>query len=132
MSVDLTHFNRVAKDFTQRLAAFTKDETENLAIDLRRSITQKNPVLTGRSSASWNLCAKRPDLSHQPESYYGPGEERYTAQGTNIGTFRLGDTLFLTNTVPYIMDLENGSSRKAPNGFVRLTLNEFLVSGKLR
>ncbi len=32
--------------------------------------------------------------------------------------------IYITNNLPYISKLENGSSKQAPNGMVNLTMNE--------
>jgi hypothetical protein len=39
--------------------------------------------------------------------------------------FKAGDTIYLTNNLPYIRRLEEGYSQQAPAGMVALTVQEF-------
>lgn len=40
-----------------------------------------------------------------------------------VGGAKLGDVIWQTNNLPYILPLENGHSRQAPEGMVDINLN---------
>lgn len=60
------------------------------------------------------------------------GSKALGAGGTKIATAELGDTIYITNNLPYIEPLENGWSSQAPTGMVKTTVAEFnrIVAGK--
>jgi len=108
--------------FTSDLQKFSKAtgieiETvvRKLSFEVLKGVTQKTPVDTGRAKANWNL---------------GYGSINYTI--TNATTFRLimppkgrgNKVIYITNSLPYITKLENGSSKQAPQGMVGLTMND--------
>ena len=44
--------------------------------------------------------------------------------GRVLKNFELGDTIFIYNNVEYILDLEWGSSKQAPQGMFRISFDE--------
>lgn len=107
-NVDLTKF---AKSMNIELETVVR----KLAFEVYKGVTQKTPVDTGRAKANWMLG-------------YGSINSRIT----NNTTFSLVQPpkgsgkrpIYITNNLPYISKLENGSSKQAPNGMVNLTMNE--------
>lgn len=125
MGVDLTGFRAVRARFTAGLDREVRHIVVGSAIELRDNFARANPVLTGRSSASWNAKARRLDAFKQPESYYGPGPERISAGRIDVDSWRLGDAVHVSNGQNYIWALETGHSKQAPSGFVRVELDSY-------
>ena len=80
------------------------------------------PVDTGRARANWVVSFRVPSRA-QPVKPNKEGkitnpEGRALAQGrSTIERWRPGSgTIWISNNVPYIVELDNGSSRQAPNG----------------
>lgn len=92
-------------------------------LETRRLLAARNPVLTGRSAASWNASVGRPDTRHQPATYNNPGG-RLADGRVAVDRWPVGATGHITNTVPYIERLEHGHSKQQPNGWVLATLVE--------
>jgi len=106
-----------------------------VALELFRRVILKTPVDTGRARANWQVT-----IGAIASGTVEIDDKRGTA---TIGKataasrgFKAGDTIYLTNNLPYIMRLEEGGypdgpmivdgfSRKAPNGMVALTVQEF-------
>jgi len=88
---------------------------------IRRSVASRTPVLSGRAQASWNLSVGGPDTSEKGPTYNRPGNS-IDAGNVNVSGFRLGQNLFISNSIDYIDDLNAGSSSKAPAAFVEMTL----------
>ena len=82
------------------------------ALSLFAKIVQRTPVDTGRARGNWMAGLNR-------ASDNSGGYQSVVARA------RLGDSLFLTNNLPYIKDLEEGTSAQAPAGMVRVTATEF-------
>ena len=86
-----------------------------LSFEVLKGVTQKTPVKTGRAKANWNL---------------GFGSINYNI--TNATTFRLivppkgsgNKVIYITNSLPYITNLENGDSKQARGGMVKPTMSE--------
>jgi hypothetical protein len=110
----VTDVGRFQADVERRLTKVMRGVT----FDLWNRVTRKNPVLTGRSRAAWNVAINRADTSVPPE-----GEYKYPSPPA-IGGIRHTDTIVLSNNLPYIKRLEEGHSGQAPSGFVRISVEE--------
>jgi len=87
------------------------------ALSLFSSIVRRTPVDSGRLRGNWSAGINRPK------------DETGEYQST-VARARLGESLFLTNNLPYAQVIENGrvgnkGSYQAPKGMVRVTISEF-------
>lgn len=82
-------------------------------------IIKKTPVDTGRAIGAWVATIDAID------SYIAEGirtEDSALAQALIKAKLAVGHNFYLTNNLPYILKLEYGSSKQAPQGMVRLTV----------
>ena len=80
-------------------------------------IVMRTPVDTGNARVNWRVAVNSIDTA------YLPGLVRSTSRDMSaITNFSIGDYIAISNSTPYIVYLENGSSRQAPNGMVAVTL----------
>jgi hypothetical protein len=86
-------------------------------------IVMKNPVDTGRSQNNWNVGINNVDSSVTSEGNKDKSAVIRAAQNI-LRRIKGGDVIWITNNVDYIEYLEDGSSDKAPNGMVAITLRE--------
>ena len=103
--------------FTAQLEAFAKKTNQRIdtvvnktCFELSNSIVKKTPVDTGMARNNW-----MPSINT-------------ITDGGNIPSMAnkaYGNIYYFTNNLPYIRRLEYGWSKQAPNGMVRLTLQEF-------
>tara|TARA_Y100000310_G_scaffold255696_1_gene263232 strand:- start:10476 stop:10889 length:414 start_codon:yes stop_codon:yes gene_type:complete len=95
-----------------------------VALDALRGIVLKNPVDTSRSQSNWNVTLDTPsDDADYKRMEDNPGG--VIARGAStIDKARIGTDIWITNNIDYIVKLEHGHSRQAPNGMVRPTLEE--------
>ncbi len=106
---DINRFSKqtgVALDKAVRKIAFKSFEM----------IVKKTPVDTGRARGNWNVSVDSIDRS--------VNEEATVPQTMNV---KKGDgmkPIFITNSLDYIHDLEDGTSTQAPRGMVAITVNE--------
>jgi hypothetical protein len=87
--------------------------------DIGSDIQKATPKDTGRAKTGWqwqvgSITAFKPP----PGTYASP-------PAPMVPGFALGDTLYLANNVEYIKVLEDGWSRQAPAGMVKVTLTRW-------
>lgn len=100
----------------------SKGKTElfvkKLLLDIDASLVAKSPVDTGRFRANWILGNGSVDTSTF---------ERFEASNNApiINSIKVnGQTIYITNSLPYANRLEYGWSDQSPQGMVRVTLAE--------
>jgi len=95
----------------------------DIALEIYRQFVRRNPVLTGYSRANWNISIDDPErfVSEPPAKGQGVLPPPVVSLADVEGGKRLAD-VYIVNGVKYIAALELGSSSKAPEGMVRITL----------
>lgn len=93
------------------------DQTRRAVIvELYGSVILDTPVDTGRARGNWQTSVGQPVGGVIARD--DKGGSAATAQvSSNLG--KLGDTVFMSNNLPYIEGLEEGDSKQAPAGMVR-------------
>ncbi len=89
-------------------------------IDLSTEIILTTPVDEGRLRANW-----MPAVNKFNDSTTDSTDERKAIGSTikEANSYRLGDTLTLTNNLPYAQRIEDGYSKtKAPAGMVKVNI----------
>jgi hypothetical protein len=112
-----------------------------IAFDALRSIVMKSPVDTGRFRGSWRVGINRTDLSVEAapvlevttdkkgnQKTKKPSKSAISQKAITLGKAKManatwGDSIMITNNLPYGYKLEYGSSKQAPAGMVRLTFS---------
>lgn len=96
------------------------------ALQLQASMIEKSPVDTGRFKSNWQcgLGGMNGDTNAK-EGSDALGRTEVVLQG-----FKAGQTIFLSNNLPYAKKLEYGHSKQAPAGIVRLTVQDFAQAVK--
>lgn len=82
-----------------------------VALVVDTTLVNTTPVDTGRARSNW-----MPSLNVPNVRIVEPGD--ITSVDTVFSKYKIGDTILITNSLPYIKFLNAGSSRKAPAGFV--------------
>jgi hypothetical protein len=94
------------------------------ALELQSGMVERSPVDTGRFKGNWacGIGTINTDTS-QGEDKSGQGALGRTA--TTLQGWKPGQTIVLSNSLPYARRLENGWSDQAPGGMVRLTVQAY-------
>lgn len=147
MSVNLEQFRRSLKREQAKLVdAAVRDTQIAVAQHVYERVILRTPVLTGHARHNW-MPSVNTQVEEEQEGVFGGVEtgepitaaERMRWKDT-IKALRLlpvGQTLWITNNVPYILKLEfggypagpgtiDGFSRKAPHGMLGITVREIL------
>lgn len=124
-------------DLAQSLEAKAKaidktvsDMAVKVAMNLLNTLVYRTPVDTSAALSNWQVRLDSPAMNFiQP---YVPGYNGYTqtasaAQTLLVGNAVLenkkpGQTIYISNSTPYIRKLNSGSSRQAPAGFVEASV----------
>lgn len=91
---------------------------------LAGKVILRTPVDTGRARGNWQAQVNRPAKSVLDISDKSGSKANSEARTESVKA-KLGDKLYLTNNLPYIEGLENGTSSQAPNGMVKVAVAEF-------
>ncbi|WWA79503.1 HK97 family protein [Xanthomonas phage Kintu] len=95
-----------------------------VATEVGQSVINLTPVDTGRALSNWNAGINSPDDTYR-ETEDPMDSQTSSRLAGEFSTLKFGDTAYITNATPHIPFLEYGSSKQAPNGFVRITLARF-------
>lgn len=136
----------MARSFSQDITAFVKktgvsaDEVlRKLAFDAFGGLLRRSPVDTGRFRASWRVAINRIDQTVQPPPATAADEKpgsayrgsMQAAHATNqaaasgaISKAKFGDSVNISNNLEYAEPLENGHSKQAPQGMLKITFEE--------
>lgn len=116
--------------FRADLSRFVRRSNVNLdlvvrkvALDLLTSIVRRSPVDTGRFRGNWFVQAGLAPQTTETDDK--SGSATISKGASEVGRFKVGDQLFILNHLPYAIELENGHSKQAPSGMVKITALEF-------
>lgn len=100
-----------------------------VAMDVFHRVIIRTPVDTGRARANWQASIGAPkegELDSVNKIPVGvPGGSADLDQALIVDKHQGDDSIFLSNNLPYIEVLENGSSIQSPAGMVKVTLSEY-------
>jgi hypothetical protein len=119
--------NRFAESIDKKVEAVIRQ----IVIELFNAITLHNPVDTGYSRSNWRVSVNEPD-----ETVSVPPSDKARADTKNrtgwieapsldlsiLSNLQSTDSVFVTNSVDYVQYLEEGSSKQAPSGFLRISV----------
>jgi hypothetical protein len=122
---------RSAREKAFRLKANADILTKNVAYSIHVVLAQATPIDTGRAVSNWRVSLGDAKSDFLDEAYF-PGSKRSTAnrnidaailQGkVAIAAYQFGLPIHIYNNVPYIGDLNRGTSGQAPPGFVQTSM----------
>jgi hypothetical protein len=136
VKTNLAEFKKaLVKQAVKTMEAKAKDAQLAIGQHVFEKLILRTPVLTGHARHNW-----RPSINEQvdveQDGVFGglvTGEPvtveeraRWASVRKQIGRMPLGQTIWVSNNVPYAQRLEHGWSQKAPQGMVEITLREVL------
>ena len=121
---NLSQFNRELKDFgvkvvPERALALQK----RIALDLLSRIVFRTPVDTGRARGNWQTALGE-SSGTAIEAFDKAGTATISAGASIVNAAKPFGVISLFNNVDYINSLEGGSSKRFPEGMVRVSLAE--------
>jgi len=113
--VTVATFKMDLSKFAKHLDVEVEKVVRKISFEIYTGITQKTPVDTGRAKANWNIGFVSPNLKVDLK--------KTTFTSVSIPKGKGKRAIYITNNLPYIIKLEHGSSKQAPNGMVAITMN---------
>jgi hypothetical protein len=101
-----------------------KDFTLDVATRTFKSCIDLSPVRTGRFRGNWFPSVGQM-LVRVTDDVDKTGEKTFALGRVALSQWVPGDTIYITNSLPYAERLEYGWSKQAPAGVVRLTVQSF-------
>lgn len=124
MPTNFRQFSVALADFAERLVPEKANQFKRaVGLQLLAGVVQKTPVDTGRARANWQVSTGAP-AGGLIEGVDPSGGEAIARGAAALAQVQPGETIYISNNLPYILPLENGHSRQAPAGMVALTLAE--------
>ena len=124
-------FKSAVGSFADQLKAFAEKTQVKLetvvrkaAIDLQNGVVLRSPVDTGRFRSNWMAGIGAVDRTTVTTEDKSGDVSRARVQAA-IETWKPGQTIWLTNHLPYAKRLEYGWSKQAVGGMVRLTVQDW-------
>ena len=125
MAIDnIKEFQKQVGGFVKHAKDISEDEIRKAAFGIGlRGLILKTPIDEGTARGNWNVALESKDTSVDELANANAG----IAKGRPIiEKFKMGQTIYFTNALPYIVPLEFGYSAQAPNGMLRLTFQELI------
>lgn len=95
-----------------------------LILEVRWRVAMRTPVLTGRLRGNWRVGINQPD-TYSDVDFFDPTGEQGQAEAKEIArNAKAGDTIYISNALPYAGPIERGHSKKAPQGMLHVTAAE--------
>jgi len=115
-AIDLKRFGKVTEEQAQTIF-------QKITIDLDTRVVLGTPVDQGRARGNWFPSLNKPSNAMDMKIQDKSGGQAIAALTSKAMGAKLGDTVWLTNNLPYILPLENGHSKQASEGMVDINLN---------
>lgn len=96
---------------------------KKIVLEALRRLAFRTPVDTGRARGNWQVTIGSP-AQQALATWDKTGDEVVTRGVAAISLLPPGQVVWITNNVEYIEFLEEGSSKQAPNGMLRITVEE--------
>jgi len=118
------------KEFERRMTLRAKVVANNAERVVRRAalaadtaLVQVTPVDTGRARGNWVPSIGSPAEFALPQTEIPSAAETLADGVRTIGAWKLGmGPIFISNSVPYIIPLEEGHSQQAPAGMTKAAI----------
>jgi len=123
MSIEVRNLRRLNKNFdsiAKRLGLDVVTVQKKLAFDIFADLVADTPIDTGRAMNNWNISVGFPDASTTKSGGSAggvQGSKKGEAAAALVG-LKPFSTVWISNSLPYIGFLNEGSSDQAPSGWV--------------
>lgn len=119
-----------SSSFSLDISEWAKQTQSDIALVVRKTsldmfsrIVMRSPVDTGRFRNNWNVSIGKP-VSDTNDGVDPSGGKAIGKIAAVSATYKLGDTIWMSNGLPYSWPLERGHSKQAPIGMVGITVQE--------
>jgi len=119
MTINLSKLAIAIHKAEKEIELTTVNVMKSLALQIDQSLVLNTPRDTGRAAGNWITSIKEPSREvREIESNGGIPTEDLDV----IASAKLGDTIYISNNLPYIGVLNDGSSQQVAAGFVEKSI----------
>jgi hypothetical protein len=119
------------KNLQRNIEVSTNEIAKDVALELVKILVNRTPVDTSTALSNWQVGINRPVGSTIPPHFPGIGgssagssRAATIAKATAmIASKKPGQPIYVSNLLDYIEDLNDGTSRQAPKGFVEMAID---------
>jgi len=124
-------FSDDVRRFNEKAVSAHNKITRLATLELFRGVILATPVDKGRARGGWTTSVGAPAASPDRLDPSGGSAVAEVVEKTPEGA---GQVTYLSNDLPYIMALEEGSSKQAPEGMVKRNMDrvERMVDAAIR
>lgn len=123
--MNLAAFNKQLADFQKKVEEAALEKFKDAITTVADEVATRTPIDTSRAKSNWQASVGSPATSEVPFAAGSRGSTESQALATvrasaeqAAAQAKLGDKAFVTNRVPYIRQLNAGSSAQAAPNFV--------------
>ncbi|MCG6540174.1 HK97 gp10 family phage protein [Pseudomonas sp. KSR10] len=113
-------FSEDIRRFNEKAVSAHNKITRLATLELFRGVILATPVKHGRARGGWTTSVGAPAASPERLDPSGSAAVSEVAEKTPDGA---GQVTYLSNNLPYIIALEEGSSKQAPEGMVKRNMD---------
>lgn len=117
-------FSSDLKKFADKTERNAEKVFRGTALSIFSHVIKRTPVDTGRLRGNWQANINRP-AQGTTSINDKTGSQAISSAATESMQAKLGDSIYLVNNLPYAKVIEDGSSKQAPQGMVKVTVAEF-------
>lgn len=115
--MDLEHLARRMREYGEQIEVNANETAIGTALAIDQALVLATPVDTGRARANWQASTSAP-ITQANDDTDKQGGATISRNAARIRQRLGGQDIFITNNVPYIEQLNQGSSAQAPANFV--------------
>lgn len=120
-------FSAAVRGFRKEIldpSGLAEKAARKIALDMFSELILMSPVDTGLFRGNW-----QPAIGAAPEGVVElkdkDGNTVIAKLGGTVAGLKIGDTIMMVNNLPYAVALEEGHSKQAPKGMLRLTVKRY-------
>lgn len=117
-------FSSDLKKFADKTEKNAEKLVRGTSLAMFSSVIKRTPVKSGRAKGNWQTDVSKP-ATGTLERLDPSGNQAIQEAVQKTRPFKLGQSIYMVNNLPYIQKLENGSSKQMPSGMVKITVGEF-------
>lgn len=126
MARNLLDLANSIKKRKKELAILSSETSKKVAFQMLKHLTLVTPVDTSKALSNWQLSIGEPAQSEREAFFLGSkGSTKFASASKTVAeassvlkSKKPGQSIWISNLADYIVDLNNGSSRQHPGGFV--------------
>lgn len=120
MSSNIREFNLGLKEFEDEIPKYVGQLHRAVMLEGLKGVVQMTPVDTGRARGNWQVTMATPALG-EVDAEDKRGAATIAKGGQAIQQVQPYSVSWIANNLPYIEELEGGSSKQAPAGMLNVT-----------